>query len=97
MSAWMRKHFLLYDPDEAPTIFMPMIDHQKSYGVFNRWYAEMKKAMDGDFDWSTITEEQMRDLSEDMFDASGVPGDVRIEYWEWFERMKKALERNAPQ
>jgi HNH/Endo VII superfamily toxin with a SHH signature len=47
----------------------------------------------GKFDWSKITEEQMRSLSEEMFDASRVPEDVRQEYWKEFEKMKAVMRR----
>jgi hypothetical protein len=49
--------------------------------------------MGGKFDWSKVSEAQMRDVSESMFDAAGVPAQMRGDYWQWFERMKTALQR----
>lgn len=47
--------------------------------------------MGGEFDWSKISEAQIRDLSEKMFDAAEIPSDIRQAYWEWFERTKQSL------
>ena len=91
MSAWMRSQSSKYNADLAPAILMSRSNHQKTFGVFNKWYAEQSKAMGGKFDWKNVTEFDIRALSEHMFDASSVPGNIRQEYWEWFERMKKAL------
>jgi RHS repeat-associated protein len=91
MSAWMKEHFPGYDPDMAPAILMPKANHEKTFGVFNTWRAKMKEAMGGVFDWSKITESDMRALSEQMFDAAGVPSNIRAQYWQEFERMKQAL------
>ena len=92
MSAWMKKHYTRYDPNKAPAILMPTPNHQKTFGVYNKWRASMKKQMGGKFDWGKVSEKQMRSLSEEMFDAAGVPVDIRTRYWEWYTRMKKAVE-----
>jgi RHS repeat-associated protein len=93
MSAWMKKHFSGYDANEAPAILMPKTAHERTFGVYNRWRAQMKDSMGGKFDWSKVSEAQMRDVSESMFDAAGVPAQMRGDYWQWFERMKTALQR----
>ncbi|MBK8239518.1 MAG: hypothetical protein IPK74_28690 [Deltaproteobacteria bacterium] len=93
MSAWMKKHHPAYNPDEAPAILMSAEAHARTFGVYNRWRAEMKAEMGGVFDWAKVSEDQMRRLSEKMFDAAGVPRQVRADYWRWFERMKGALHR----
>ena len=93
MSAWMKKHFPGYSPNEAPAILMPKAAHEMTFGVYNRWRAQMKEAMGGKFDWSKVSEGQMRGLSESMFDAAGVPAQMRGDYWQWFDRMKTALQR----
>lgn len=90
MSAWMEKHFKGYKPDEAPTVFMPTGRHYDTTGVYNKWRAEIELRT-GTFDWSTVTEADMRKLSEKMFDAGNVPKQVRDLYWLEFDRMLKAF------
>jgi hypothetical protein len=51
----------------------------------------MSRQMGGKFDWAKVTEEQMRSLSEKMFDAAQVPPQIRQEYWSQYERMKASL------
>ena len=92
MSAWMHKHFPGYDPDKAPAILMPEINHRATFGVYNTWRVEMKAKLGGVFDWSKISQAEMKDLSERMFDAAGVPANIRTEYWAWFDRMIGALD-----
>jgi hypothetical protein len=91
MSAWMKKNFAFYDPAKAPAILMPEANHRATFGVFNKWRAEMANKMGGTFDWSNVSEADMRLLSEKMFDAASVPTSIREQYWAEFERMKIAL------
>jgi hypothetical protein len=49
----------------------------------------------GSFDWSKISETDIRALSDEMFDAAQVPPDVRQDYWKHFEKMKAALQNRA--
>jgi hypothetical protein len=49
--------------------------------------------MGGTFDWARVSEQEIRELSEKMFDAANVPTKIRAEYWEWFDRMTTALSR----
>jgi RHS repeat-associated protein len=93
MSAWMSKYYPNYDPDKAPAILMPTPNHERTFGVYNTWRAEMKNKLGGTFDWSGINETDMRRLSERMFEAAGVPLQMRLDYWVWFERMKIALSK----
>jgi len=91
MSAWMKKHFDGYDPNKAPAILMPEANHQATFGVYNTWRAATRRSMGGTFDWKNVSEPQMRNLSERMFDAAQVPSAMRQDYWRWFDRMKSAL------
>jgi hypothetical protein len=70
MSQWMRIHFTGYDPDQAPAILMSTESHTATFGVYNRWRARMKQSMGGVFDWKKVTEADMMNLSEEMFDAA---------------------------
>jgi hypothetical protein len=96
MSAWMQRVFPGYDATKAPAVLMPDINHHATYSVFNRWRAEMTQRLGGTFDWSRISEPDMRTLSEKMFDAAEVPSHVRQQYWKEFEEMKGALRRQRP-
>ena len=72
---------------------MPSKSHDATRGVFNTWYAETRKAMGGKLDWTKVSEKEIRSLSEKMFDAAKVPEKMRKEYWDWFDRMKDALQK----
>jgi hypothetical protein len=91
MSAWMKQHFPGYDPNKAPAILMPEANHRATFGVFNTWRAECKARMGGVFDWSKVSQAEMKGLSEKMFDEAGVPASIRGEHWAWFDRMIRAL------
>lgn len=91
MSAWMRNNFRDYDANVAPTVYMSAEMHKKTWGVFNKWQAEMEKKMGGVFDWTKVSEADMRALSEKMFDAAGVPAAIRTQYWAEFDRMMLKL------
>jgi RHS repeat-associated protein len=93
MSRWMRERYGLYDADRAPAVLMPTEAHNATRGVYNRWRAEMRRKMGGTFEWSKVSEADMRTLGEKMFHASGTPQPIQQGYWQWFERMKGALER----
>ncbi len=54
MSAWMKKHFLGYDPDKAPAILMPTANHEKTFGTYNTWRAAARQRMGGKFDWGKV-------------------------------------------
>ena len=91
MSAWMEPHYRKYNPDNAPAVLMPEANHRATFGVYNKWRAEMKRAMGGTFDWSKVTEAQMRELSARMFKAANVPEEIRAEYWIEFQEMIDSL------
>lgn len=93
MSAWMEKIHSGYDADKAPAILMPDTNHRATYSVYLTWRAKMRRKLGGTFDWTRVTEADMRALSERMLDAAQVPASVRQEYWAEFERMKAALRK----
>jgi len=41
--------------------------------------------------WSKVSESDMKTLAESMFDAAGVPKNVRDEYWKHFNNYKDGL------
>jgi hypothetical protein len=93
LSAWMKKHYANYNPDKAPAVLMPEKMHIATFGVYNKWRAKMAKAMGGKFDWAKVTETEMYELSEQMFDAAKAPASIRQEYWQEFAKMKTALQK----
>jgi hypothetical protein len=87
MSAWMERVFPGYDAKKAPAVLLPEKSHRATFGIYRKWRAEVTKKMGGTFDWTKVSEADMRELSEKMFDAAKVPASVREEYWAEFERM----------
>jgi RHS repeat-associated protein len=91
MSAWMKKHFPKYIPDDAPAILMSTEAHNATRAVYNRWRAAVTERMGGVFDWGKVTEAEMLNLSEQMFDAAKVPEAARKEYWSQWNAYKKSI------
>jgi hypothetical protein len=81
MSKWMKENFTNYTKDMAPAVLMTAENHGATKGAFNTWRAEMRQKMGGTFEWSKVSEADMRTLSERMFDASEVPAGIRSEYY----------------
>jgi hypothetical protein len=86
LSQWMKKNVPGYDLKEAPVVRLPKEKHNATRGVLNRWRAEMRRRMGGEFDWAKVTEKEIIDLSEAMFDAAGVPLSVRQAYYSQFRQ-----------
>lgn len=95
MSKWMGQHFPGYDANKAPAVLMPTANHRKTTSVYNTWRAKIKRER-GTFDWAKISEDDIRELSREMFKAAEVPSDIQEMYWKEYERMKKALKDHSP-
>ena len=93
MSAWMKKNYPEYKPNQAPAVLMPDVNHRATFGVYNTWRAEARKGMGGIFDWGKVPETQMKKLSDKMFDTAKVPSKTQQEYWDWYSRMITALNK----
>jgi RHS repeat-associated protein len=95
MSQWMRAIFgEKYNENEAPAVWMPKPDHQKTFGVYSKWRTMMAQDQGVgfyDMDWTLITEAQMRQLGQEMFDGAQVPQIVRDQYWSRFNVYLNAL------
>jgi hypothetical protein len=89
MSRWVQEHFRNYDPDRAPAVLMNRERHNATRRVFNEW----RNARGGRIDWSAVSEIEIRQLSERMFDAAEVPLEIRAEYYRQLEEYLKTLER----
>jgi len=53
----------------------------------------MTERMGGNFDWGKVSESEIRDLSEKLFDVAKVPQEVRLEFWKQFEQYKATLSK----
>jgi HNH/Endo VII superfamily toxin with a SHH signature len=93
MSAWMWAHYERYDPRKAPAVLMPTSAHQKTFGVYLAWRKSTTEQMGGVFDWSNVSEAEIHQLSEAMFNAAGVPRNIRSQYWKELEKYKATLEQ----
>jgi hypothetical protein len=91
LDAWMRRHFLKYRTGEAPAILMSARMHNAMRTVYNRWRIAMTERMGGKFDWGRVSEVEIRNLSERMFDGANVPNNVRRQFWEQFEKYRASL------
>jgi len=91
ISKWMEKHFPRHQPEKAPAVLMPRETHHATRDVFNRWRAAMTEKMGERFDWGKVSEAEIRNLSEMMFDSAGVPTNVRQQLWEQFDRYMATL------
>lgn len=89
----MKEHFLGHDPTKSRATLMPDANHRTTFGVYNTWRAEMRQNIGGTFDWSKVSESEMRTLSEKMYDTAQVPAHIRQEYWDWFVKMQVALSK----
>jgi hypothetical protein len=96
MSAWMESRYPgKYNPDKAPTIFLPTHRHQDMSGIYNTWRKEMKKKHGGVFDWSKVTEAEMKKLAMKQMTESKVPKGARAIYWKEYNRMKAVLSHST--
>jgi hypothetical protein len=77
MSRWMKERYGRYDAGKAPAVLMPTEAHSATRGVYNRWRAEMRSKMGGTFEWSKVSEADMKTLGDKMFHASGTPQPIQ--------------------
>lgn len=94
LSRWMSAHFKGYSAYKAPAVLMSKENHNETRRLYPTWRSKTTKQRGGKFDWSKVTEHQIRKLAEEMFDAAGVPAGIRKQYWAEFARMKRALRRS---
>jgi hypothetical protein len=87
----MKRRFLKYKTGEAPAVLMREDAHDLTRRLFNKWKGVMRKKMGGSFDWGKVSETDIRNLSEELFDAAEVPKGVRQEFWKQFEQYKATL------
>ena len=83
MDKWASENIPGYTKRNAPTILLSETNHGKTKGVYNTWKAEKFGA--NPVDWKNVSSNEIRELSEKMFDAAGVPVNTRNEYYELFD------------
>lgn len=94
LSQWMKSQFgSRYNAGEAPTVLMSKVNHNATRRILNIWKKETARSMGGNFSWNKVSEAQMKDLSNKMFDVAKVPGFIREQYWDQYLRMMNALRR----
>lgn len=61
--------------------------HAATKAVYRDWLFERTgKKVGGKVDWKNVSPREMQDLTERMFDASGVPNSARTEYYREFNK-----------
>lgn len=68
---------------------MDINNHNATRRAFNAWRNERG----GKIDWSKVSEDDIRQLSERLFNAAEVPAEVRAEYYKQFEAFLKTLQK----
>ena len=72
---------------ESPSILLTKEQHAASKAVYRDWLeARTGKRVGGSVDWTKVSPQEARDLSEKMFDAAGVPEEARREYYRGFNQ-----------
>ena len=71
---------------ETPTILLTGTQHSKTIEVFNSWRLEKTGSITGKIDWSTISAKEMQTLTEQMFNAAGVPKEAQEAYIKAFNK-----------
>jgi RHS repeat-associated protein len=69
---------------QAPTILLDPAHHQATIDTFNTWRKANTGSITGAIDWSNMSPKEIQKLAYSMFDAAGVPDEVRQEYFRQF-------------
>ncbi|GCE23166.1 RHS repeat-associated core domain-containing protein [Dictyobacter kobayashii] len=89
MDAWAVENIPSYvgRNKENPTVALTKSQHAATQAAFREWlFNRTGKPVGGKTDWQNVSPREIFDLSERMFDAAGVPHDVRYEYYMSFYR-----------
>ncbi len=72
---------------ESPTVAMTPTSHGATKAVYREWLkVRTGKPVGGRVDWKTVSPQEIQALSEEMFDAAGVPFEVRRNYYREFHK-----------
>ncbi|EOY5379990.1 RHS repeat-associated core domain-containing protein, partial [Cronobacter dublinensis] len=85
LDIWMSKNVPSYGgkyPTNSPTIALSVENHAATKAVYRDWLRQRTgKPVGGKVDWTTVSNREMKDLSEKMFDAAHVPAASRDAYY----------------
>jgi RHS repeat-associated protein len=81
LNVWGKNNISEYDGDDAPTVALTPDQHNATRSAFASWRYERTGSVTGAINWSTVSPQDIQGLAEDMFDAAGVPGEVRQAYY----------------
>jgi hypothetical protein len=71
----------------TPSIALTDVQHEATNRVFREWLFEKTgRKVGGRVEWSSVSPQEMRQLTERMFDAAGVPEKTRREYYRAFHQ-----------
>lgn len=71
-----------YRPGNSPTIALSVENHAATKVAYSDWLRQRTgKPVGGKVDWTTVSNREMKDLSEKMFDAAHVPAASRDAYY----------------
>ncbi|HHJ1306046.1 RHS domain-containing protein, partial [Pseudomonas putida] len=74
-------------PKGSPTIVLSSKNHAATKAVYREWLREKTgKPVGGKVDWSQISNREVMQLSERMFDVAGVPATSRTSYYRALNR-----------
>jgi hypothetical protein len=89
MDAWAKKNIPGYKSRAggSTTIQLSKANHDATKAVYRDWLeARTGKRVGAPVDWGTVSPREISDLSEQMFDAAGVPQTARDAYYSAFNR-----------
>ena len=83
LNEWAEQNIPGYTKVNSPTILLTPQDHELTKEVFREWLRKKYgKPVGVSPDWQNISVEEIKQLTNDMFDAASVPKSARNEYFE---------------
>ncbi|EMM4086356.1 hypothetical protein WAC87_004423, partial [Shigella flexneri] len=85
LDIWMSKNVPSYGgkyPSKSPTIVLSEVNHAATKKVYRDWLEQKTgRRIGGKVDWTTVSNREMKDLTERMFDAANIPVANREAYY----------------
>lgn len=87
---WMSRNVPSYGgvrPIKSPTIALSKANHDATKAIYRNWLEEVTgKQVGGKVNWANVSNREMFNLSERMFDSANVPANARNEYYRALNR-----------
>jgi hypothetical protein len=81
MNSWFEGiNFPGYNRYDAPAIMLHPTDHARATAAFNEWAVE-RFGNTRNIDWTSVTQDEMMVLAQELFAAAGVAEDVQTNYF----------------